>query len=553
LRPTRVKDGAWIAVLALVLTFVAASAWQRALDPIIDTGRDLYIPEQIRAGAKLYRDILYYYPPLAAYALAAITAVTGSSLAAYAAIGTTIAALTAAALFVALRMVASAHAAGSAALLFVTCSVFSISGRTSNYLFPYAHAATLAMLFFVSGGAFLIAYAHRRRHPGLMTAALVCLLLASWAKIEFAVFSAALLILFAVVHRIHVAWLGGCVAAGALTFLLVDRYFSDAVPERHWLFENVLASALLKGEPARLFYRQVAGFDALLANVTATFVGALLIGLCVMLLRWAARRDATGVYVACGVILAAVAVFGGAAFFRGWAVVQLVLVPFALRRPREPLLLFLAMSLCASSRILLRLFPSWYGFVFVVPLYALIAYVLFEWLPDRGVYSRRASLLWLVLVVAIGAQFLFVEQRLLATKTFAVRTPRGTFFDSNPDRAAAVGELIEYLHTANAKALVVAPEGLALNYLSGVNTPIAFHTFTPAETADPEIEQRIVDELAAAKPERIAIMTRNVSDFGFRGFGVDYNQRVAALIRERYAPERAWKGAAFELLLLRRR
>src|SRR5689334_2551711 len=83
----------WWSELALILLlFIVAAlaftqSYERWLDPIIDTGRDLYIPEQILHGARLYRDIRYQYPPLAPYALALLTSVVGHSLASYAAIG----------------------------------------------------------------------------------------------------------------------------------------------------------------------------------------------------------------------------------------------------------------------------------------------------------------------------------------------------------------------------------------------------------------------------------------------------------------------------------
>src|SRR5215470_17656168 len=60
----------WIELALVLLLFVVAAvaftqSYQRWLDPIIDTGRDLYIPGQIDQGARLYRDIRYQYPPLA--------------------------------------------------------------------------------------------------------------------------------------------------------------------------------------------------------------------------------------------------------------------------------------------------------------------------------------------------------------------------------------------------------------------------------------------------------------------------------------------------------
>ncbi|HUP46581.1 MAG TPA: hypothetical protein VM779_13830, partial [Thermoanaerobaculia bacterium] len=89
--PAWVVDVLWIAVSALLFATIVFLAWDSSLDPITDTGRDFYIPEQIRDGAKLYRDILYFYPPLTPYLLAAITAVIGNDLTSYQVIGTVIA------------------------------------------------------------------------------------------------------------------------------------------------------------------------------------------------------------------------------------------------------------------------------------------------------------------------------------------------------------------------------------------------------------------------------------------------------------------------------
>ena len=546
------QDAIWIAILLALFTYVVATAADRALDPIIDTGRDLYIPEQIREGTKLYRDILYYYPPLAPYALAAITAVTGSSLFAYEMIGAAIALLTAAALYASGRIAGSANAGGAAALLFVACSVYSVSGRTSNYFFPYAHAATLAMLFFLGGLTFLLAYAYRGRNAVWLAMGVASLLAASWSKIEFIVFSALLLAVFAAVHRIHIAWIGLYVAAGGLSFTLVNRYFSDAPDERHWLFENVLAPSLLQGDSARLFYRSVAGFDRIVPNLLTAAAGAAAVALAVFLLRACDRTEGRTFYAALGIVLTVAAAFGAALFFRSWALLQLALLPFAVRRPRDPLLLLLIASICGSSRVLLNLTPTWYGFLFIIPTGLLLSYVLLEWLAGRGVYSRAAALLWIAPIAVIAARFLISERVLLDAKTFPVQTVRGTYYDHNPDRAAIVSAFLAHMRETGTRTLVVAPEGLALNYLADIATPISFHTFTPVETASPEIEQRIVDELAARPPERIAVVRRLVGDFGYRAFGVDYNLRVAELIRTRYVPERAWRRPGFDMLLLRR-
>ena len=546
-------DAAWIVAVLAVAAFMLFRANGRALDPIIDTGRDLYIPEQIREGVKLYRDILYYYPPLTPYLLALITAVTGSGLAAYTGIGAAIALATAAAIYAICRVVASPAAAGSAAMLFAGCSIYSISGRTSNYLFPYAHAATLAMLFLLAGAAFLLTWAYADRRARWLAPGLLFLLAASWTKLEYVVFAGLLLIVVAVVHRMSIRWFAAYVAAGIASVIAVDRFFSDAPQGHHWLFDNILASALLKGASARHFYRQVSGFDAIGPNLFAAFAGALAIGGIVVAIRVSDRWQGRGASIVTAIVMTAIAILAGTIFFRGWAIAQLILLPFALRRPREPLLILLTLSLCASSRVFLRMTPEWYGFVFLVPVYILIAYTLIEWLPLRGVYSQRSARLAVVPLVVIAAQLVIAENWLLAGKTFPVRSDRGVFYDANGGRAALLDAFIERMRVIHPRSLVVVPEGLTLNYLTRIKTPLSFHTFTPVEAAGPEIEAQIIEDLTAHPPEYITVVSRAVTDFGYRGFGLDYDRKLAAVINQRYRVYERWRLPSFELILLRAR
>src|SRR5687767_11126175 len=72
--------------IALVAGLIAIAALfvllghGRWLDPIIDAGRDLYVPERLAHGARLYKDIDYNYPPLAPRTLALAVRLFGSSL-----------------------------------------------------------------------------------------------------------------------------------------------------------------------------------------------------------------------------------------------------------------------------------------------------------------------------------------------------------------------------------------------------------------------------------------------------------------------------------------
>jgi len=129
-------DALALAVIFGVGALALRQSWGKWLHPIIDAGRDLYVPEQILHGEKLYRDVLYFYPPLTPYLLAAITALTGSSLAIYAIIGIAIAAVACGALYAAARAGSGRSAAFSVALLFISASLTGATayGQISSVL-----------------------------------------------------------------------------------------------------------------------------------------------------------------------------------------------------------------------------------------------------------------------------------------------------------------------------------------------------------------------------------------------------------------------------------
>ena len=444
---------------------------------------------------------------------------------AYVGIGAATALLTAIAMAAIARPLAGRTGATAALLVLVSFSVAGVSGWGSHYFFPYAHAAPLAMLFLLGGAALLL---HER--PAL---ALALLLACSWTKLEYVAFASAVVVFAVVTRRISWKAFAAYCAAAAASVALAVAYFGAET-----LRANILPSSLLSGSSARTFYEQVSGMADWQSNLLLAVRGALLVVVFVWLLRMK-RMAWTWIALAVATVLLA-----NDTFFRAWSLLQLALIPFAIRRPREPLALLLLLSLCGTSRIFLNLTPVWYGFVFILPVLLLIVYVLFAWLPERGVYAREAAVLWLPLLIAICATGL-VAAHVTYADGYRVTTPRGTYYDVSPARGRAVAALLEHLRRVEARELVVMPEGLGLNYLTRVSTPLRYQTFTPVEIAGAEAP--IVAELAAKRPQYVAIVTRDLREFGYTGLGVDYGRGITAFLRANYDVERRFG----EIVLLR--
>jgi hypothetical protein len=514
-----------LAALGTLLLILAALAfiqsYQRWLDPIIDTGRDLYIPEQLTHGARLYRDIRYQYPPLAPYLLAAITSVIGHSLPSYTAIGLLQSILIAYALWMIGRRTAGLLGGFAAALFFIALSFCGASTWGANFLFPYSYGATIGMAFLVISLAFFL-----YQRPSF---ALIALFAASWCKVEYAVAAVVVIAILAAARRITIRHMLSFIVAEGIAVAAALLYFPN-------IRENVFAEALTRGESARRFFSSVSGMADWRENLGTALLAIAGIAAIVWLLRSVRPQIAIPLVMVVSVFL------GSHAFFRAWAILQLVALVQGFRERNATLLTLSAFSIASTLRIPLSVSPVWYGFVLIVPVYALIAYVLFAYLR-----LGEKAIWWIPLIALLCGRDLAEQRVRYALKSFAIASPRGSFYDANPDRARVLNAFIGEIHGGT---LAVLPEGITLNYLTRTRTSLTFHTFTPVETAAPRVEASIISEFNARPPDRVAIVSRDVSEYGFRGFGVDYDQRLFAWLTEKYSVERRWNEPRFQLYLL---
>jgi len=512
--PTPIVIGTVIAVAALAF----AQSYARWLDPIIDTGRDLYIPEQIAKGAKLYRDIRYQYPPLAPYLLALITGAIGHSLAAYVAIGVAQSATIVASLWIALRRPLPAFAA---TLTFVAACFCGASTWGANFIFPYSYGATIGMTFLCIA---LAAFVHARH-----AIAIGALVLASWCKVEYAVAVLVIVIVLTIARRITWRQLAAYGGAMIATIAAVAFYFRDTP----WWSENVFA-AWQHGARAKRFFEVVSGFADWRSQLLQVTLGIAGIAAILFLQRWRHWLAAIAIVIVAVLI-------ADHSFFRAWAVLQWIALGWALVRDREsPLVIFAAFSVACTLRIPLNVSPSWYGFVLTIPTIALAAYTLFCYLPR----PNAMAILWLAPFVTNAGADLWQQHERYAEKRYAIVSPRGTFYDWNADRARTLNSVIGAVQGGT---LAVIPEGITINYLAAVPTTLSFHTFTPVEVD--QNEDAILREFAAHPPDRVLMVSRDLREYGSRGFGVDYDLRVGALLRARYHVERIWRGQRFNATL----
>ncbi len=412
----------------------------------------------------------------------------------------------------------------------------------SNFVIPYSYAATIGMVFLLLFFAAAAGSEERPAAEGLRSAvAVAAALIASWCKVEYAIAVVITMAVLVAAKRFRIRDAVRFVIAGVLTMTAAVLYFGGT----WWLWDDVLSASLTRGAAAQRFFATVAGTASWPARLGDVGVGCVAIAAIVVLLRIRSFR-----WIALAVAIVVGVGIPINSFFRAWGLLQWIALVWALLRDRRDLLLPLAaFSIASTLRIPLNVAPWWYGFVLVVPTYLLIVYVLFSYLPARGAYARNAAAVWLAVFALFGWRSMADQRLRFSVKDSPVTTIRGTFYDANDERAAVFREFLPRVEGAT---LAVMPEGIGLNYLAAAPTTLTYYTFIPPETADPRVEQAIICELERHPPQHIAFVRRSVAEFGYRGFGIDYDQRLTGWIRAHYAMEKTWSEPRFELVLLRR-
>lgn len=544
-------EGVSIAALLLLGLTLVTRYWQRLIDPIIDVGRDLYIPEQLLRGLVLYLDIRYVYPPATPYLLALFTALTTHSLIVYAVIGAATAAITAAALYATTRIVAGPVAAVAAALLFVALNVTGATTWGANFIYPYAYAATFGLMFltlallficralFAGGGARSVAFAA------------TFAILAGSTKVEYALAALVLGVIAFAIYRLPARYAAWATAAALALFVVFALVFGQAPAGHHWLRDNIYPRGLV-GPASNLFYDKVSGTADLAGSLRHSAVGLLVIGVLVAILAALERARSRTSAIVFALLFAIFVYFGvDESFFAAWSLLLPVAFFIELRR-RTPLTLLAGVAIASALRVYFLLGPWWYGFALVVPTYIVMAYALFRILPDRKVYGSETAKLWLLVFAVLAWRGIADSDERLADRTAAVVSARGTFVDL-PERARSLERLFAAIGEQPSNATLVAmPEGLSLNYFTARKTQLSHHMFTPLEIVAPGVEERIVAELRATPPDLVVIVDRDVTEFGYRGLGIDYGLQIAAELRKSYVPVARQEGNWGWVLLERR-
>jgi hypothetical protein len=592
--PRRWAEALGPGLIAITFVSLIVWTWRRWTDPVVDFGRELYVPWQISMGRVLYRDIASFYGPLSQHFNALCFRVFGASMLTLECANMAILALATALIYAIARALSSKLAATACGIMFL--AIFGVA-RLSwmanfNFITPYSHEATHGFMLALAGMFCLVRYGQSSRT--LWAAGMgVCAGLVFLTKPEiFVALAGGLTVGMAGLlwNRHHAsearravaaAALGACIpVAMMLWFMAMQMPFSMAL-------RGVLGAWMFVGNPELIgskFYADSTGLGDVPGRLRRilTVMGwfAAMLVPC-FILAWR-MRDGSRIRRFVGVLLG-VMVAGIAAALGGWrqfgAAGELLLAGIGIvaigqagmfwakrndDHVRERSAVRLGVVLFAGImlfKMLLHTRFHQYGFVLGAMATMVLAMAILDWAPAwlemrgrcgwafRGV--ALASLLWLTFInVLLSSVNLRVSDEQLGEG--------GDSMMIEGRKCAVIRDAVGYLReqVPGGATLTVFPEGAMLNFLTRRPSPVPYVSFVPTDLVMFR-EETMLAALRAEQPDCIAIVYRPTDDLGPRAFGSDYGQHIGAWITTNYSflhlsGAVPFSSESFGIMLLRR-
>jgi hypothetical protein len=538
-------------LFALAVFFVAAS-WRKWPDPLIDFGRELYVPWRLSHGAVLFHDVSEQYGPLSQYFNAALFRVFGPGLMVLVWANLAIFAGIVATLYWLCRQAWGAFAAFVACAVFIAVFGFSqfVPAGNYNYATPYAHETTHG--FFVCL-LLTVALTRWKRNPKLLWSFIAGFLfgLTTVLKPEF-ILAGGLVTLAAVLtgSRENVRSIPGSIgtwAAGALLPAIgFALFFGSVLPWKEalsatshawigWVTASPI-SALTNNTLQMGFTGLNQPASHLVQHLWVSLLACVIIVAMAAITRFIDRTDrfwpATILMATLWASAIAVAVF-----LIDWREIGRCLLGliglYALWRAaiswrskgREEagstlrlLLAILAGALMVRMALNGRIYQ--YGFYQAALAGVLIPAILLVEVPEWLRLTRRGRTMIVVTTMALlvpGMTILAIEsQQTLQLKTAAIGEGRDRFY-AFPRQVESTGELVRTVsvalsHTDPKDTLLVLPEGLSINYLTRLRNPLPDFFF-------PDPNEQFLKSLEGKQPDWIVLVSRDLREYGVQRYG----------------------------------
>lgn len=530
-----------IAILITYFLFFLITTFSIGPDPLVDSGRELYVPWAIKQGKVLYKDILYFNGPFSPLFNAFIFNFIPLNVFTSKLVNAIILFFTALAGWMIVRCRSGRVSAALATLLFL--SVFGLSvlpyGYMNDYLTPYSHEATHGLFLCLWGFVALRQFEKRKStSPLILIGVIEALLFLS--KPEFFAASLAIPLAALVSSDRKSKTLFWTTISFIVTLLPFLTYFifklglfngiKSLISPWFYIFTTSVSSTY--------YYRLVLGLEGFRYNLeTSLAYLALYLGIYFVIRLsekfYHQQRKITLVLLAMTLVAATIFIFQYRVledFCAGFS--YFILIMFIYRSLKERNVFesaFLLFSLLLMLKIFFKVAVYGYGFV-LVPASIFAIFITL----NKPTWPMRLSSIYLSLVLIIAYSVKTYSNT--TENQYQIGRKQNAFTVAYPFRNYnEVINLVER-HVPEDKSLVAFPEGLFLNFITQRTHPVRSTNFMPPEF---EIfgEQTILNDLIEGKPDYIMLidnLTRPDFIYNSNFFNQDYALMVHQWIFRHY-------------------
>ncbi len=546
-----------------LIAWLLDASWLRWVDPVIDFGREVYLPWRVLQGEHLGRDFVHPYGPLSVYLNAGLFAAFGVSIRTLVIANLVVFGGIALCLHTVLRRSFGFLPAAVATVVGVSVFGFAHYWGINNYTYaaPYSHEATHGMLVLL----LLLVWLGRpggwlpTRRNGIIVGLLTGLCCLTKTEYVFVSLSLGLIAMARIVADVGLrpgwrTWTGGLLLGSGVILAGTVGWLATvlSLPTAASLALNaMLAPMLYTGYSRSAHVLHFLGADNLWNNLlTILRWGGGTVG-CLAILTLVGRRVSSlpgpwpGRLFGTGVLIGALAaipripwIFCGTVFPALLAAGVATLAIRARRRPsdRRALiardwnqLILLVAAIGMLGRMAFDPTISHYGFFQAILAGTwLCGYLVGEWPQFSGSTRLVRGGLILAMVTLLGGGAITLVRTSLQFYR-AKETPIGEGADlikGFVPQAYALPELWEQARRfilANTKpdsSLLVIPEGISLNYWTRRRHPLRIVDLLPATMRLNPGD--IMTELTAAPPDLVVMVSRpNMEELGYQAYGQD--------------------------------
>ncbi|MBW1742173.1 MAG: hypothetical protein JRJ47_01925 [Deltaproteobacteria bacterium] len=600
---TKKLEGFGIFVLAIVYIAVAWISWLKWCDPIVDFGRELYIPWALCQGKILYKDInMFFYGPLSYYLNALLFTIFGTHINTIIGFNLVLIFIIAFLVYKLTKTASNSVCAFFSVLSFIILFAFPryFPILNDNFVTPYSHAATHGIALSFLALYLVFQYLTTRRIAyACLTWFVVGLVLLTKVELFLGLFAsmivAWLLILRADCPTAKVLFVRFVVYSSLLTLPLVLNgvYFA-----RFSTFPDAITHIL---NPYLLIFHKGHSFSHLLTNMMGTneplananrmlfwFGGYLLVGLIIV----GANHFLSAVTQKTKALLLPATLAGFLTipiinatmrgslpyldYFLPLPLIIISYVIYCLARLRKSeqhstewckdvsSLSFSVFALVLLMRLFFNARIVHYGFFLALPGFLILLRLFFDRLPALMKRVSGSATIGMVPIVLLTLCVLWSyfdrSLGLYRIINYPIRSGSEMIKTFDPKYAhmgRVIQESINMIErvVGQDKTLTAFPEGLMFNYLTRTQSASPYTAFLPTFFA--VFGDTILESLQERPPDFVLLVERSTPEHGYTYFGVDYATEVLQWIKKDYveisrAGERPFSGEGFGIVIMKR-